>query len=65
MDMTHTVHIDRPTLLRLAADADCDPRSILNELAAERGERPHVVGRAGERIRAALTRWSAGQSEAA
>ena len=46
--------IDRPTLLRLAAEADADPRSVLRELAAARGERAHVRGRAGERVRAAL-----------
>lgn len=37
--------IDRPALLRLAAAADSDPRSVLRRL---RGER--VRGRAGERI---------------
>lgn len=47
--------IDRPTLLRLAAEADCDPRSIIRELAAFRGERAHVTGRAGERVRAVLS----------
>jgi hypothetical protein len=46
--------VDRPTLYRLAAAADCDPRSVAAELAAQRGEREHVRGRLGERIRAAL-----------
>jgi hypothetical protein len=50
----HTTPLDRPTLLRLAAEADSDPRSVENEIAALRGERPHVRGRAGERIRAVL-----------
>jgi hypothetical protein len=48
--------IDRPTLLRLAAEADSDPRTVLAELRARRGERQPVRGRAGERIRAALIR---------
>lgn len=43
--------IDRPTLLRLSAEADCDPRTIL---AAVHG-RP-VRGRAGERVRTVLAR---------
>ncbi len=50
----HATAIDRPTLLRLAAEADSDPRSVAAELAAQRGERPHVKGRAGERVRAVL-----------
>lgn len=50
----HAIAIDRPTLLRLAAEADSDPRSVAAELAAQRGERPHVKGRAGERVRAVL-----------
>jgi hypothetical protein len=50
----NTAHIDRPTLLRLAAEADTDPRSVAAELAAARGERRHVKGRVGERIRAVL-----------
>lgn len=49
-----TPHIDRPTLFRVAAEADTDPRTVLAEVAAERGERPHVRGRVGERVRAAL-----------
>lgn len=42
---------DRPTLYRLAAEADADPRTVARHL---RGE--VVRGRAGERIRAALER---------
>ena len=49
-----TTHLDRRDLLRLAAEADSDPRSIENELAAHRGERPHVRGVAGERVRRVL-----------
>ena len=41
--------VDRPTLLRLAADADADPRSVERALHGE-----HVRGRAGERIARAL-----------
>lgn len=41
--------VDRPTLLRLAAEADADPRSIARRL---RGGR--IRGRAGERIEQAL-----------
>jgi hypothetical protein len=53
-----TMHrpLDRPTLFTLAAEADADPRSIERELAAYRGERPHVRGRAGDRVRAVLER---------
>lgn len=46
--------IDTRTILELAAASDTDPRSVQRELAALRGERPHVRGRAGERIRSAL-----------
>lgn len=56
-----TVEIDRPTLLRLAAEADTDPRTVLAELRASRGERPPVRGRAGERVRAALSRHERAQ----
>ena len=41
--------VDTPTVLRLAAEADADPRTVARVL---RGE--HVRGRAGERIRQAL-----------
>lgn len=37
--------VDRPTLLRLAAAADADPRTVLRALHGEQ-----VRGRAGERI---------------
>ena len=63
--MSHTVTLDRPAILRIAADADVDPRSVERELAAERGERPHVRGRAGQKIRDALARLRSTQSEAA
>jgi hypothetical protein len=46
--------IDTRTILELAAASDTDPRSVQRELAALRGECPHVRGRAGERIRGAL-----------
>jgi hypothetical protein len=46
--------VDRREILRLAAEADADPRSIERELRAMRGEDRHVRGRAGERVRAAL-----------
>jgi hypothetical protein len=45
---------DRATILRLAAEADTDPRSIVNELEAQRGKRRHVRGHAGERVRRVL-----------
>lgn len=48
--MPHTTPPDTRTILRLAADADVDPRTIRRALAGGR-----VAGRAGERIRAALT----------
>lgn len=63
--MRNTTHISRPELLRLAAEADTDPRSVAAELAAERGERPHVKGRAGERIRAVLAEKGLIQPESA
>lgn len=47
-------HVDTRTILSLAAEADVDPRSVRRELAALRGECPHVRGRPGERIRQAL-----------
>jgi hypothetical protein len=46
--------IDRATLRALAVAADVDPRSIIAELRAERGERPHVRGMAGHRARRVL-----------
>ena len=49
-------HIDWAFILRVAADAACDPRTVAAELAAERGERVHVRGMVGERVRAALAR---------
>ncbi len=45
----HPIELDRPALLRLAADCDADPRTVARVL---RGER--VRGRAGERIARAL-----------
>lgn len=38
----------------IAAEADCDPRSVTRELRAMRGESERVRGRAGERVRRAL-----------
>lgn len=49
MSNTTRTQVDRPTLYRIAADADADPRSVA---AALRGK--EIRGRAGERIRAAL-----------
>jgi hypothetical protein len=46
--------VDTRTILEIAATSDTDPRSVQRELAAQRGERPHVRGRPGERIRAVL-----------
>jgi len=48
------MHLDRRATLLIAAEAGVDPRSVDHELAAERGERPHVRGDAGERVRRAL-----------
>jgi hypothetical protein len=59
------VALDTRTILRIAAEADVDPRSVRRELAAMRGERPPVRGRAGERIRAAFLKRGIGQPEAA
>lgn len=49
MNATHTTKVDRRRLLRLAADADVDPRTVERAL---RGE--PVRGRAGERVARAL-----------
>ena len=46
--------IDKATLRALAAEIECDPRSIEKELKAARGEEAHVKGMAGHRIRRAL-----------
>jgi hypothetical protein len=43
-------------IMRIAAEATCDPRTVVAELAARRGERAHVRGRSGDRIRAILER---------
>ncbi|HEU4544632.1 MAG TPA: hypothetical protein VFR23_26130 [Jiangellaceae bacterium] len=56
---------DKRTVLRLAAEADVDPRSVRSEFAAMRGERPHVTGRAGEKLRVVLARRGYVSSEAA
>jgi hypothetical protein len=48
--------VDRPTLYRIAAEADCDPRTVAAAIAARRGERPPPRGRAGERVAAVLER---------
>lgn len=53
------------TILEIAAKSETDPRSVRREIAALRGERPHVRGRAGERIRQELARRGLLQSEAA
>jgi hypothetical protein len=54
--MHNPTALDRPTLYRLAAEADTDPRTILAALAAARGERRAVAGRAGERAQEVLQR---------
>ena len=46
--------LDTRTILLLAAESDTDPRSVKREIAAIRGEREHVRGRPGERIRQVL-----------
>ena len=46
--------LDRATVLRIAADAGVDPRTVEAELAAQRGEREPVKGLAGERVRKAI-----------
>ncbi len=57
--------IDRATLRALAVEAESDPRSIIAELRAARGQRPHVRGLAGHRVRRVLIRHGLIQSEAA
>ena len=55
---------DYPTVLRLAAEAMVDPRSVHAELLAARGERRHVRGVAGERVRRVLAAHGYLSSEA-
>ena len=53
--MAHQTHdLDTRTILAIAAESDTDPRSVRAELAAQRGQRAPVRGRAGERVRRAL-----------
>jgi len=52
--MPHTTEVDTRTILTIAVESDTDPRSVRRELAAQRGERAHIRGRAGERIRQVL-----------
>jgi hypothetical protein len=47
---------ERDIVLQIALEANCDPRSVVNELAAYRGEGEHVRGRVGDRIRRLLER---------
>ncbi len=46
--------IDTATLREIAVAADADPRSVIAELRADRGERPHVRGMPGHRVRRVL-----------
>lgn len=46
--------LPRSEVLSLAARANVDPRTVLNELAAQRGEREPVKGEAGRRVREVL-----------
>lgn len=48
--------IDRATLRALAVEAEADPRSVIAELRAARGQRQHVRGLAGHRVRRVLAR---------
>lgn len=48
--------IDAATIRALAVEASSDPCSVIAELRAELGERPHVRGLPGHRIRAVLVR---------
>jgi hypothetical protein len=57
--------IDRATLRALAVEAEADPRSVIAELRAARGQRPHVRGLAGHRVRRVLARHGLIGSEAA
>lgn len=56
---------DRPTLLAIASEADVDPRTVEAELAAYRGEREHVRGIRGRRVRSILIARGLVQTEAA
>jgi hypothetical protein len=47
---------ERDIVLQIAREAGCDARSVTAELAAYRGLREHVRGRAGDRIRHVLER---------
>ena len=46
--------IDTTTVRRLALEADVDPRTIVAELKAARGERARVRGISGDRARRVL-----------
>jgi hypothetical protein len=60
--MTHTrrsyalagLGVDGPTVRLIAVEAAVDPRSVVIELRAQRGEAQPVRGDAGNRIRRAL-----------
>lgn len=49
-----TPDLSRADVLRIAAEANVDPRSVTAELDAMRGKRKRVRGLSGDRIRAAL-----------
>jgi hypothetical protein len=54
LDAHTDLGLDKATIRRLAVEADVDPRSIVAELRAARGERPPVKGMAGHRVRRVL-----------
>ena len=52
----HTRPLAKPQILRLAAEADVDPRSVQRELRALQGTGKPVRGRSGERLRSVLAK---------
>lgn len=63
---SHTdLGIDLATIRALAVEAESDPRSIIAEIRAARGERAHVRGLAGHRVRRVLSKHGLIPSNAA